>query len=152
MSIHAQYIAQVQVQNSLFGPDFQDDPYNADMTSRTSSPVGRRIAELRKNAGLTQRQLADQIGTAWSNVAYWERGASAPPGTALVKLAPALGVSVDELLGTVKPKPKKTVAQGRLQKVFEEVSKLPRRQQQKVVEMAEGFLSLQRNGTTSNGH
>ena len=40
------------------------------------------------------------------------------------------------------PKPKKHAAKGRLQLVFEQVAKLPRRQQQKVIEMAEGFLAL----------
>lgn len=147
----AQYIAQVQVQSLLFNPDFEEGPYNAAMPSRTSSPVGRRIAELRKSAGLTQRQLADKMGTAWSNVAYWERGADAPPGTALAKLAHVLGVSVDDLLGTAKPKPKKSVAQGRLQRVFESVAKLPRRQQQKIIDMAEAFVSQHGNGAAT-GH
>jgi hypothetical protein len=39
---------------------------------------------------------------------------------------------------------------GKLGQVFESVSRLPRRQQQKVIEMAEGFLSLHQ--ASANGH
>ena len=59
-------------------------------------------------------------------------------------MAKALGVTVEELLG--QPKPRRTGNPGgKLGQVFEAVSKLPRRQQQKVIEMAEGFLALHRN-------
>jgi transcriptional regulator with XRE-family HTH domain len=116
------------------------------MKKRVPSPVGARITALREAAGLTQRQLADQLGTPQSNLAYWEYGAHAPPGAVLPKLSETLGVSADELLGIKAPKPKKQAAKGRLQLVFEEASKLPRRQQEKVAEFLENYL----RGTTSN--
>jgi len=37
-------------------------------------------------------------------------------------------------------------SQSELQQVFEAVLKLPRRQQQKVIEMADRFLALHKNG------
>jgi transcriptional regulator with XRE-family HTH domain len=122
------------------GPD-----YDADMKRRAPSPVGARITALREAAGLTQRQLSEKIGVPQSNLAYWEHSAQAPPGAVLPKLSEALGISADELLGIKPPAPKRQAAKGRLQQVFEEVSKLPRRQQQKVIEMAEGFLSLHKS-------
>jgi len=149
MLMLAQYIGRVQ-EHFYSGRYFEQvGPYNADMTSRKPSPVGIRIADLRKQAGLTQRQLAERIDTAWSNVAYWERGADAPPGHILPKLAEVLGTTADELLGIKPPKTKKTVAQGRLQRVFERVSNLPRRQQQKVIDMAEAFVAQHSNGNGS---
>jgi transcriptional regulator with XRE-family HTH domain len=112
--------------------------------------MGAHLSQLREAVGLTQKQLADKLDVPLSNITFWERSDKPPRAEMLPKLAAALAVSVDVLMRVTPPSPKKTVAKGRLQKVFEEVSMLPRRQQQKVVEMAEGFLSLQRNGTT--GH
>lgn len=109
-------------------------------------PMAQRLVELRQAAGLTQVQLAEQLGVHHSNIAFWELSGTPPRGEILPKMAHALGVSVDELLGVAPRKAKKPAAKGRLQQVFEEVAKLPRRQQQKVIEMAEGFLALQKNG------
>jgi transcriptional regulator with XRE-family HTH domain len=108
--------------------------------------MGAHLAQLREAAGFTQRQLADKLGVPLSNITFWERSEKPPRTGILPKMAEALGVSVDALLRVGPIKPKKAVANGRLQQVFEKVSKLPRRQQQKVVEMAEGFLSLHSNG------
>jgi transcriptional regulator with XRE-family HTH domain len=107
-------------------------------------PMAQRLVELRQAAGLTQVQLAQQIGVHHSNIAFWELSGTPPRGEILPKLAHAVGVSVDELLGVSPPRTKKPAAKGRLQLVFDEVAKLPRRQQQKVIEMAEGFLALQK--------
>lgn len=108
--------------------------------------MGAHLAQLREDAGLTQRQLAEKLDVPLSNITFWERSEKPPRAEILPKLAEAFDVSVDTLLRVKPIKPKKAVAKGRLQQVFEKVSKLPRRQQQKVVEMAEGFLSLHNNG------
>lgn len=117
---------------------------------RPQPEMGAHLAQLREAAGLTQKQLAEKLDVPLSNITFWERSDKPPRAEMLPKMAQAFGVSVDALLKLQPVKPKKTVAKGRLQEVFEEVSKLPRRQQQKVVEMAEGFLSLQRHSAT--GH
>ena len=55
-------------------------------------------------------------------------------------MASALGVTVEELLG--QPKPRRVVSPGgRLNQAFQRVAKLPRRQQQKIAEVVEGFLA-----------
>ena len=102
---------------------------------------GQRLKALREAAGLSQRELARQIGERQSNIQYWETSGNLPRSDVLIPMAKALGVGVEELLG--QPKPRRTGAPpGRLGKVFEAVSELPRRQQQKVIEMAEGFVTL----------
>jgi len=60
----------------------------------------------------------------------------------ILKVAEILNVSADELLGkeTNKPKARPT---GKVQQVFEEVSNLPRRQQDKVVEFVSAFVRQQ---------
>ena len=47
---------------------------------------------------------------------------------------------MDQLLGVTPPKPKKQAAKGRLQLVFEAASRLPRRQQEKVLDILEPFV------------
>ena len=121
--------------------DFQSGPYAAAMPKPKHRPaLARRLVELRQGAGLTQPELAERIGTNPSNIAFWELSGTAPRGEILPALARALGVSIDELLGVTPPKPKRTVAKGRLQKVFEEAAKLPRRQQEKIAELVEMFV------------
>lgn len=53
----------------------------------------------RKNAGLTQKMLGGSIGYSEKAVSKWESGVL-PPVAALVKIADALQVSVDELLAS----------------------------------------------------
>ncbi len=62
--------------------------------------IGRRISRLRKEKAMTQPALADKMGVSFQAVSNWERGASMPDIGKLPELAEALGVSVDELLGS----------------------------------------------------
>lgn len=111
--------------------------------AQNSRPAyGQHLAELREAASLTQQQLADQLGVPQSNITFWERSEKPPRGEVLPKLAAALNVSVDELLGVTPPKPKRAAAaKGRLQKVFEQASKLPRRQQEKIAEVVAALVA-----------
>lgn len=64
--------------------------------------LGKRIAALRKEKGMTQEQLAEKVGVSAQAVSKWENDVSCPDITLLPLLADLFGVSVDELLG-VKP-------------------------------------------------
>jgi transcriptional regulator with XRE-family HTH domain len=105
---------------------------------------GPRLKAFREAAGLSQRELARQIEERQSNVQYWETTGKLPRSDILLAMAKALGISVEELLGEQKPR-RAASPRGRLGQVFDEVSQLPRRQQQKIIEMAEGFLVLHGN-------
>jgi transcriptional regulator with XRE-family HTH domain len=94
---------------------------------------------LREAAGLTQKQLADKLSVSVSNVGFWERWDKPPRGEIISKLAEALGISVDTLLGTTPPK-SRPVPKGRLHEAFQAATKLPRRQQQKIAEVVEALL------------
>jgi len=104
-------------------------------------PLGSRIATLREAAGLSQQQLADKIGVNQQMVAYWERRSVTLRPDQLASLADTLKVSVDSLLGKAEPKPRGTGPVGKVRQVFETVSRLPRRQQQKIVEVVETLLA-----------
>lgn len=61
--------------------------------------IGRRIAKLRLERGLTQEQLAREIGVSAQAVSKWENDQNYPDISLLVPLSRILGTSVDELLG-----------------------------------------------------
>jgi len=60
--------------------------------------LGTMIAELRKQHGMTQLDLAEKMGVTDKAVSKWERDLSCPDINSLPKLAEILGVSVDELM------------------------------------------------------
>lgn len=61
--------------------------------------LGQNIAQLRRQAGLSQEQLAEQVGVSRQAVSKWESGQSLPETERLIALGEALGVSIDALLG-----------------------------------------------------
>lgn len=60
--------------------------------------MGAMIAELRKQQGMTQMELAGKMGVTDKAVSKWERDLSCPDINSLPDLAEILGVSVDELM------------------------------------------------------
>lgn len=61
--------------------------------------IGKRIMHLRKSRGLTQEQLAEQLGVTAQAVSKWENDVSCPDVTLLPKLAEVFQVTTDFLLG-----------------------------------------------------
>jgi transcriptional regulator with XRE-family HTH domain len=57
------------------------------------------IIDCRKAKGMTQEQLAKLLGVTQGAVAQWENGLTHPAFNMLPRLAAALGVTVDELIG-----------------------------------------------------
>lgn len=58
-----------------------------------------RIAELRRQKGISQQQLAQRLGVAFQTVSKWETGATMPDIGMLPELAMFFQVSVDQLMG-----------------------------------------------------
>ncbi len=91
------------------------------------------------------RELAKQIGESHTNVSYWERSGQIPRSDVLAPMAKALGATVHDLLG--EPKPGRAVTPGgKLGQVFEQVAKLPRRQQDKIIEVVRALVAQRANG------
>lgn len=98
------------------------------------------ITRLREAKGLSVRELARQLGVNHSNVLFWEREGKPPRPDLLLPMAEALGVTVDELLG--KPKPARVLSPGgKARQAFEAVSKLPRRQQEKILDVVNALVA-----------
>lgn len=62
--------------------------------------LGQKIQEARKNKGLSQEALAEQVGVSRQALGKWEKDTALPSLENLQVLACVLDVGVDELLGT----------------------------------------------------
>ena len=60
--------------------------------------IGSFVAALRRANGLTQRQLAEQLGVSDKTVSRWERDESAPDLSLIPVIAELFGITSDELL------------------------------------------------------
>jgi len=101
------------------------------------------LVELRENAGLGIRELGRQLGVHHTTLLKWEAAGKVAKAEYLMPMSQILGVTIEELLG--QPKPRRAVAPGgKLGQVFREVSELPRRRQQRIVEVVEDMLTAQR--------
>lgn len=79
------------------------------MPSRKNRPSketsGNRLAALRRSRGLSQRELAKLTGISNRMIAYYETQAEELPEHALAKIAQAISVSTDQLLGLKTDQP-----------------------------------------------
>ena len=71
---------------------------------------GEFVSKLRKERGMTQKELAEKLFVSDKAVSKWERGQSLPDITMLNPLADALGVTAAELLNCGKIEGKKVDA------------------------------------------
>jgi transcriptional regulator with XRE-family HTH domain len=97
---------------------------------------GAHLLALRQRTGLTQVELAKALGLPQSTIQLWEWSKSPPRSDVLPKMAKVLRVRVEDLIVQDEPK---TIANrsgpvGEVQRVFEEVRRLPRQQQRKILE------------------
>lgn len=60
--------------------------------------IGKLIAMLRKDKGLTQRELGEMVGVGFRAVSKWENGLTCPDISIINELSQILGISTDELL------------------------------------------------------
>ena len=70
--------------------------------------TGKRIQDLRKQRGWTQKELAERICVSDKAVSKWERGLNFPDMALLKPLAEVLDTSVMELLGIEHEQPAQT--------------------------------------------
>lgn len=118
---------------SLFG-DLDSMKRRGAATDDGTRGIARRLAEIRKARGMSQKELSDRLGISQPIVSDYEHGTLRIHGELLLKLAHILGVSADEILG-LKPLRDLPRAQPRkLVKRFRAVQDLPPKEQQKVLD------------------
>lgn len=102
--------------------------------------MGARIAQHRKDSGITQVQLAQVMEVSQQTVTSWEVGRRGVPVSAVPALARALGCTVETLVGEKAA----TVRRGptpKLQRHIERISELPKPKQRFVMEMLDTVLA-----------
>ncbi len=104
---------------------------------------GRRLAQLRKTAGYTQQQLADEVGVSRRMIAYYEGETGHPPTGFLVELARALAITTDELLGIAPLK--RAAAKGTISTRWErrvrQIERLDAKPKQQIVTFIDAILT-----------
>jgi transcriptional regulator with XRE-family HTH domain len=101
--------------------------------------LGRRVAEARKSQGLSQQQLADELGIAQQTLAHYEVGRVRVAVAQLPQLARALAVTVEELIGE-EAQPARRGPVPKLLQQMERIQRLPRAQQRFVMQMLDTVL------------
>ncbi len=71
--------------------------------------VGRFIAALRRERGMTQEEMGERLGVTNKTVSRWETGKYMPDVDKLLELSGLLGVSVNELLSGERLKDRETL-------------------------------------------
>lgn len=110
----------------------------------TKSPrtdFGSRIHQLRVEAGLSQREVADYLGIGQPSYADWERRNVALSAEQFVKLADFFGVSVEELFKTENTPAKRTGPAGRAKRLLQELSTLSRPRQKEILDVVEMLMA-----------
>lgn len=103
--------------------------------------LGARIAQARKEHGLTQQQLADQLGIPQQTLAHYEVARARVPASMLPTLAQLLTLSLDELVGNAATRRAgKRGPTSRLQQQIEAIEQLPKTKQQFVSQMLDTVL------------
>ena len=75
--------------------------------------MGEIISALRKEKGMTQKDLADKMGVTDKAVSKWERNLSCPDISSIPKLAEILGTGVETLMD-VTPKGEEKASAGQI--------------------------------------
>ncbi|MBI3141019.1 MAG: helix-turn-helix transcriptional regulator [Rhodocyclales bacterium] len=105
---------------------------------------GKRLAQLRKDAGFTQVEFAAEVGITQRMVAYYEAPDAHPPAHLLPRMAQALGVGVDVLLGMSQPRRPKKLATNRLERRLMEIEKLDPKAKRQITRLLDTFIEREK--------
>jgi transcriptional regulator with XRE-family HTH domain len=119
----------------------QRNMYMSKKINAKLSSFGKRLAQLRKAAGYTQQQLADEINATRRMIAYYESESQHPPANMLVDLAKALNISSDALLG-IEPI-ESTPISSRLERRIRQIEKLGPKPRQQITQLIDTFVEAE---------
>ena len=92
---------------------------------------GKRLKELRTQAGLTQQQLGNLIGLSKTVISYYELRTRTPSPDVLIKLAAVFHVSADYLLGIDKKNGRTVDVSGLTDEEVKEIERMVEKKKKK---------------------
>ena len=131
------------VKNEGYNFRHQYDVWSIKMPKKTNAALvsfGARLVELRKAAGYTQQELADEIGVTRRMIAYYEGETDHTPSSLLPGLAKALGLSIERLLGTEPIKTARKTNNSRLQRRLQAIEKLDTNEKRQILQLIDAFI------------
>lgn len=102
---------------------------------------GARLAFLRKARGFTQASLGEALGASQRVIAYYEGETDRPPAHLLNEICEALGVTMDELMGTKPLRKIQAPQNGHLWRKLKRVEKLPPADRRTLLKVLDGLLA-----------
>lgn len=102
--------------------------------------IGLRLKEARMSRGVQQKALAAQLRMDQSVLSRYERGVLRLPSSLLARIADALKVSTDEILGLKATKSGAPVRDKRFLKRLQAIDTLPERQKDALLTTIDGLL------------
>ena len=118
-------------------------------STRPRTPFGARLHAAREARGLTQSQVASELGITQTAYALWERRQVALKPEQIEAVAEVLGVTISHLFGKDTRTGGRGGSVGKLQRLMEAASALPRSQQQKLLAVVEPFVEQHANNNGS---
>lgn len=118
------------------------DRTSARATEEETASIGARIAQLRKERGLTQKELAERLAVTQPVVSDYENDVIRIPADVVVEIAKVLAVSTDELLGLKREaRSAGGVKNRRLSRRLQAIDALPKRDQEALLRTIDAFIS-----------
>lgn len=104
---------------------------------------GRLLKELRRQRGLSQKELAEVIGVHYLQISKYETGSYFPTVGKVIEIARALQVRIAQLFGDVVPE-ESHVRNLRLLRRFHELESLPKDDQEVAVKLIDALVAKRR--------
>jgi transcriptional regulator with XRE-family HTH domain len=105
-----------------------------------TSGIPARLAELRRERGLTQAELAQAVGITRKLIANYEAGRTHLNDESIILLAKVLGVSTDQLLGVAQNPAAESVQSIRLVRRMQKIEKMPAPDQKALLKTIDKYL------------
>lgn len=105
------------------------------------SPVGPRLAQVRKLRGFSQQALADEMGISQKQITDYETGRVHMNDEMVIRFALALHISADTLLGLKEIDTPEAPTNTRFTRRLRELEQLPEAKKKAVIRILDEFIS-----------
>jgi transcriptional regulator with XRE-family HTH domain len=112
--------------------------YRTPVDERT---IGKRLRELRLQRGMTQNEVAGELGINQSAVSDYEKGVVRMHAALVAGFARILKVTTDQILGLEKPASNGHIKDRRFVRRLERIDKLTKRDRQLLLGTIDAFLA-----------